>query len=551
MYHNSDKCASKASKVSMADFKPSNFNIYSKPQLKITEDYLYWKKYGVPVIFKEFGPIDFIDFSPVEPYFFAVTCSVRVQLFNPLLKEAAKSFSRFGKAAHGASFRSDGNLLCVGDDDSNVKLFDINTKSLLRVFKGHSGAVHRNFFTADKTHIASFSDDKSVILWDIPTEKPVFTFKEHNDYIRAGATSPISPDIVLSGSYDQTVKLYDLRLDKAILSVDHGSPVESVIFLPTGGIFISAGGSQVKVWDALAGGRLLAKLSQHHKTVTSLRVGSNGRRLMSASLDRHVKIYDIATYQVVHTLDYPSPVLSMGISEHDDTLAVGFTDGLISMSRRETEAKPTKRERKRAAFRSIPEDFRPTAVDVFVHEEDKKMMSKHDAFLRKFEYSKAVDSVMLAYIANKKPAIAVAVFQELIRRKGLHGALAGRETKSLIKIMRFILRNIGDHRFMRVLLDVVDVLLDVYGDSVNQSPEIALLLEKLMNRLKEEERMTVNLINLQGSIEMLVAGMESANHPQSQSTVDLIPLNESTQFDVNSIAGSQEMSNKQLIKTLS
>jgi U3 small nucleolar RNA-associated protein 15 len=64
----------------------------------------------------------------------------------------------------------------------------------------------------------------------------------------------------------------------------------------------------------LAGGRLLARVSQHHKTITCLHLASDGKRLVTGGLDRHAKIYDVQTYQVVHTLDFPSPVLSIGIT---------------------------------------------------------------------------------------------------------------------------------------------------------------------------------------------------------------------------------------------
>lgn len=37
------------------------------------------------MLLKEFGPIDYIDFSPIEPYHFAVTCSVRVCIFYSLM----------------------------------------------------------------------------------------------------------------------------------------------------------------------------------------------------------------------------------------------------------------------------------------------------------------------------------------------------------------------------------------------------------------------------------------------------------------------------------
>lgn len=190
---------------------------------------------------KEFGPIDYIDFSPAEPYHFAVTCSVRVQVYNPITKLVTKNLSRFKESAYGGSFRKDGKLLCAGGEEASIKLFDVSSRSLLRLFNGHKAPIHRTLFTADGIHIISFSDDKTTALWDIPSEKQILSFDEHNDYIRAGAVSPVSPDIFASGSYDRTVNLYDTRTNKKIFTVNHDSPVESVLFLPSGGIVLSAG----------------------------------------------------------------------------------------------------------------------------------------------------------------------------------------------------------------------------------------------------------------------------------------------------------------------
>ena len=46
------------------------------------------------------------------------------------------------------------------------------------------------------------------------------------------------------------------------------------------------GGSYVKVWDLLGGGRLLAAFSSHAKTVTSLAFDGSSQRLLSGSLDQ-------------------------------------------------------------------------------------------------------------------------------------------------------------------------------------------------------------------------------------------------------------------------
>lgn len=60
--------------------------------------------------------------------------------------------------------------------------------------------------------------------------------------MRAGCVSSISSDLFLSGSFDHTVKLYDARSPTgSTISVDHGSPVESVLMYPSNSIFVSVG----------------------------------------------------------------------------------------------------------------------------------------------------------------------------------------------------------------------------------------------------------------------------------------------------------------------
>lgn len=73
------------------------------------------------------------------------------------------------------------------------------------------------------------------------------------------------------------------------------------------------GGTEVRIWDVLAG-KLLAKLTQNHKTVTALCLAKQGSAIVTASLDKHVKIYNVSTFQLSHDITYPSAVLSIDIS---------------------------------------------------------------------------------------------------------------------------------------------------------------------------------------------------------------------------------------------
>ncbi|GIY09092.1 u3 small nucleolar RNA-associated protein 15 homolog [Caerostris extrusa] len=209
------------------DFKPLDINQYPRPGLQVTEDNVYWKNLTFPCAFKEFGGVDFIDFSAELA---AVTCSAKVQLYNTAESKLQSTFSRFKRTAYGGVFRKDGNLLVAGSEDGFLRLFDVQGNRMLRVFKGHKAATHRCNFTPSGVNIVSFSDDKTAAFWDIPTETKLRSFEGHKDYIRAGAVT--SQDFFISGSYDHTVKLWDARTGGTVSTVDHGAPVESVIMFP-------------------------------------------------------------------------------------------------------------------------------------------------------------------------------------------------------------------------------------------------------------------------------------------------------------------------------
>ncbi|EFN88954.1 U3 small nucleolar RNA-associated protein 15 homolog [Harpegnathos saltator] len=511
----------------MSAFLPLNDKQFASSRSKLSEDHIYWRKYMPPVLVKEFGPIDYIDFSSVEPHHFAVTCSVRLQIYNPITKLVTKSYSRFKEAAYGGCFRRDGKLLCAGGEEAVVRLFDTNSNNMLRLFSGHKAAVHRAFFTTNDIHIASFSDDKTVILWDITSEKQITSFSDHTEYIRAGAVNPTSCDIILSGGYDKCIYMYDTRTNKKVLSVNHDVPVESLLFLPSGGIFLSAGGTDIKVFDAFTGGKLLAKITQHHKTVTCLKTASNGRRILSGSLDKHVKVYDAGTYNTLHTLDYPNAVLSIGISADDQTIVAGMVDGMISVRKREVEKEHVEtNQKKRFTHRHAEKDPHTTDTIDTVKQNVHETLSKHDTYLRTFEYSKALDCVMMSYVASKTPYVTVTLMQELIRRQSLKRALAGRDGKFLVSIIRFLNKHIGSIHFGRVMVQVANTLLDVYEDHLDElEQEPRKMFTMLAQRLREEVNLMMSLAELQGSLQMILSAAKTTSSIAVKSTQNMEPSN--------------------------
>ena len=96
--------------------------------------------------------------------------------------------------------------------------------------------------------------------------------------------------------------------------MSHDAPVESILSYPGGSLLASAGGNTVKIWDLLSGGRVLQTLSNHQKTITCMAFDGNASRLLTGSLDHHVKVYNVQDYKVTYSSKYPAPVQSIAVS---------------------------------------------------------------------------------------------------------------------------------------------------------------------------------------------------------------------------------------------
>lgn len=92
------------------------------------------------------------------------------------------------------------------------------------------------------------------------------------------------------------------------------TPIEQVLIFPSGSVVLSSAGPILRVWDIVAGGRCLRAMSNHQKTVTSLAFDGKAGRLLTGGLDHMVKVYDVSTYQVVHTMRYSAPILCLAMS---------------------------------------------------------------------------------------------------------------------------------------------------------------------------------------------------------------------------------------------
>jgi WD40 repeat protein len=257
---------------------------------------------------------------------------------------ALKEPAGFVKAV---AFSPDGKTLAIGSYQS-LSLWDVATGKILHTLKGHRGYVTSLAFSPDRKTLASGSDDETVRLWDAtsgesrgsikgivqpvlavaysrdgqkiaigtgdatrPTKKgaarvfdaqgtPLLSLEGHERIVSAVAFSPDGLSLA-TGSADEAIKLWDLSSGKELRTFEgHSRPVNSLAFTLDGKWLFSVcggravDGNELKLWD-VASGQDIATVPAHDSPINQLALTADDKFLATASLDKTVKVWDVAT----------------------------------------------------------------------------------------------------------------------------------------------------------------------------------------------------------------------------------------------------------------
>ncbi|MBR8837671.1 MAG: serine/threonine protein kinase [Stigonema ocellatum SAG 48.90 = DSM 106950] len=172
---------------------------------------------------------------------------------------------------------------------------------------GHSGEVNSLAISSIPTILSreilvSGSDDKTIKIWDIQGRKEILTLKGHKGKVYTLAISPDAQTLV-SGSNDNTIKVWNLNTGKEIRTLKgHKDIVNSVAISADGQTLVSGSyDNTIKVWN-LKTGQEIRTLTGHTENVLSVAITSDNQELVSGSADRTVKIWNLQTGELLHTL---------------------------------------------------------------------------------------------------------------------------------------------------------------------------------------------------------------------------------------------------------
>ncbi|MEM7725477.1 MAG: WD40 repeat domain-containing protein [Cyanobacteria bacterium P01_A01_bin.45] len=206
----------------------------------------------------------------------------------------------------------------------------------IRNLRGHIWSIASLTFTADGKTLVSGSFDHTIKVWNLKTGKMIRTLDFHKDGVNCVVINPRTKQLISAGgaaqiNTDTKIKVWNLEKGKLVRTLKgHGMGVKSLLVTPDGKTLISASYDKtVKLWDVKTG-KLLRTLIGHQAWVKTLALSRDGKTLASGGgslakdTDTNIRIWDLSTGKLVKTLTGNSNAVNfLSFSKDGNTLISG------------------------------------------------------------------------------------------------------------------------------------------------------------------------------------------------------------------------------------
>ncbi len=219
--------------------------------------------------------------------------------------------------------------LATGDDDGNVKIYDLTTGQVSKTLSGHRFYVYGVDFSPDGTRLVSCGYQGQVKLWDIESGKSVNLPGNSDNYVYAAKFSPNGKVIASASYYDTSLHVWDANTGKLLNNLSPGRSylyAYDIAWSPDGSGLITAGSDDLVIWNMTTGRR--SGLIDHRSSIRTCAFSPNGRHIVTAGYNKTINFFDTSTGNALGTLQgHTDTILSVAFSPDGKRLVSGSEDG--------------------------------------------------------------------------------------------------------------------------------------------------------------------------------------------------------------------------------
>ncbi|PKI31427.1 hypothetical protein CRG98_048182 [Punica granatum] len=224
-------------------------------------------------------------------------------------------------------YNREGDLLfsCAKDHTPTVWFADNGER--LGTYRGHNGAVWCCDISRDSMRLITGSADQTVKLWSVQTGAQLFTFNFDSparsvDFSIGDKLALITTDPFMGLPSAIHVKCIARDPDDQTAESIHvlrgpQGRINRAVWGPLNKTIISAGeDSIIRIWDSETGKLLKEsdKETGHKKAITSLMKSADGSHFLTGSHDKSAKLWDVRTLTLIKTYVTERPVNAVAMS---------------------------------------------------------------------------------------------------------------------------------------------------------------------------------------------------------------------------------------------
>jgi WD40 repeat protein len=222
----------------------------------------------------------------------------------------------------------------------------------VKVLRGHTDKVTCVALSPDGRRALSTSDDRTVREWDLAAGKELRVLKDHTDYTLAAAYLPGGDEALSAGGglwqgphfslgSDFALRWWTLSdTPRARTLSGHAGPVWAIAVSADGKTAVTGSGGwtdppSIKphgfaafVWDLEAGSH--RELKGHQHWVQGVAIAADGRRALTGSWDKSVRLWDLADAKLIREFKgHTEMVNSVALSPSGETILSGSGAGAV------------------------------------------------------------------------------------------------------------------------------------------------------------------------------------------------------------------------------
>ncbi|KAK2740470.1 hypothetical protein FQN57_006097 [Myotisia sp. PD_48] len=164
------------------------------------------------------------------------------------------------------------------------------------IMTGHKGAVLDLQWSRDSQSIFTASADMTLASWDLESGQRIRRHVGHEDIINCLDLSRRGQELLITGSDDGCVGIWDPRQKEAVDYLETEMPITAVVMSEAGNEIYSGGiDNDIRVWDIRKKAVAYSMLG-HTDTICSLQISPDSQTLLSNSHDSTARTWDIRPF---------------------------------------------------------------------------------------------------------------------------------------------------------------------------------------------------------------------------------------------------------------